>query len=689
MVRWFLILLLGIGVAGGVAYYTGLLEPYSPGATPSTPQPGKDAVLGDLLFPAVELKALPPATGPAPSTLAIDPCHVVVREKQDISCVKDGQLVFVGHEVLSESVFSKPEARPTKIAAVFPGTPAEKLRAYRPWEEGDIVEEGQMLALVDPALAVQEVESKAAKIFIAKSELDANNALCKEAEYRLERLKQLRATGGTGAVSDEDMGNAIVTVDKYKAEKQGKISAVEVAVREKRQADILLAQHTLRNSLHGKSIVKKIYKFSGECLKNQEPVLQLHNISRLRIEGSIDAADFTKLRPGMQCYIEPSVEMSPTQPQLMKAHRGEVTSVAVCPNGTHFVSGSDDHTICVWQRGRPIPVLTLRHKSAVRVVACSPTSKQMKVAVGCADGTLCLWDLSNLSKPAGPMPFKDQHRGAVTALAFSPDGAWLASGSEDNTIQLWNASTGVLVYPFDLEHGVDEPHQGTITALCITPQCKLVSAARDGTLRVWTLHQKGARLAGEPIANRGGTINHLGVSHDGRYMLYDQGKTLQVLNVYDGSTACVLENLGGANAFDTLALFSPDGSLMLTGGAGEGRLHLWKPPTPEDRAYQVRELVTKDRSAITTAAFGPASERFAVTGSKDGYVHLWELPDETTVKNHRILADAHGEALRLDLLERALDASKTRIAVNVLNPQDRLVPGQRVTLVMVLPATGK
>jgi len=121
-------------------------------------------------------------------------------------------------------------------------------------------------------------------------------------------------------------------------------------------------------------------------------------------------------------------------------------------------------------------------------------------------------------------------------------------------------------------------------------------------------------------------------------------------------------------------------------------LHLWKSPTAEDRGFQVRELVAKKRSAITTTAFGPAGKGFAVSGSKDGSVQLWGMPDEAAVKNHRIFVDASGQPLRLDLVEQALDGNKTRVAVNVQNPQDeqhqeRLLPGQRVTVVvMVAPA---
>ena len=60
------------------------------------------------------------------------------------------------------------------------------------------------------------------------------------------------------------------------------------------------------------------------------------------------------------------------------------------------------------------------------------------------------------------------------------------------------------------------------------------------------------------------------------------------------------------------------------------------------------------------------------------------------------MVDANGDPLRLDLVEPAIEAGKTRVAVNVANPrhyklvpgqqEERLVPGQRVTLVVMDPA---
>jgi len=692
MWRWMVVLLLAVALAGGGAYYSGLLEEYLGGSgAPGNPA-GSDALqtkpdLGGPLYAPVQLAKLPEETPRGSEPLVIDPCHVVARQTQDVSSPREGHLLFIGQDVTDQAPAPPDQMRPVQLVKIFDGQ-QELIRKFRPLEEGDIVEPRQVVAVVNPWMAARELESKKVKVKQAVADHKATGSMLEEAKNRHAKLLRLRGTTGNQGVSDLDIGEALMMVAKLGGEEVVKKEAINGAKEEQYQAELLLSQYYLDSKLFGKGVVKKIYKHNGEGLKPQETVLELQNISQLRVEGSIDSQFAKRLQAHMNasCYLEPSVEIGP-RPELLKAHRDEVTSVAVCADGEHFVSGSADKTVCVWQRGRDRPVRTLEHQAAVRTVACSPRGAWL--VVGCDDGSLTLWDL-DLTRPMEPgRKFKDQHRGPVTALAFSPDGAFVASGGEDNAILLWKTATGEVLYPFDADHGVEDPHQGTITSLYFTPQCKLVSAARDNTLRVWALQQLGVELEGAPIPHRDGTVSQLGVSADGRYMLFDKGKTLQLLDIADRSTACALENL--ANPFDTLALFAPDGSLMLTGGAGEGRLHLWKTPTPQEHAYQVRELVTKDRTAITSAAFAPAGRRFAVTGSKGGYVHMWPLPDTAALDRHRIVKDADGQALRLDLVEQGQAAGKTRIAVNVVvNPEDRLlVPGQRVALVVVLPLEGQ
>jgi WD40 repeat protein len=678
MGRFFVIVLLAVGIAGGVAYFLRWFDPDPPVQPPIGPGTSTTA-LGGPLYMGKALEPLERGSGKVPREVVVDACHLVTQFKQDVSSYKDGQLLFVGQELTSEHP-TRPSDRPVETAFVFQGD-KKVPRFYHKWDEDNVVEEGQMLALIDPGLALNEVAGKEAKVEIARADHKTSLAIWEESKNRLATALWLYQKGK--ATSKEEVDGAKLTAEKYRLESEGKEQAIKAAIHDRDQAVTQLRLHELRSVIKGKSIIKKIhYQNGGVGVKALEPIVQLVSLTHLRVEGTIDSGDLSVLKKGMRCYIEPTVDIKPEAE--LKAHRGRVSSVAVCADGKHFVSGGDDHHVYVWERGRNTQVGFTWHSSPVRALACSPPGSPANwLLVGCADGNIYLYDLASPTAPELVKAIKNHHRGAVTALAFSPRGKYFASGGEDNVIRLWNTDGGEPVYPFDVEHGVDNPHQGTITALHFTPQGRLISAARDNELRVWDLHVKGARLAYHPIAHRGGTVGQLGVSQDGRYMLFDQGKRLHLLNMADGTPAAWLDNLAGANTFETLALFSPDGSLLLTGGADDGKLRLWKTPAPEERGYPVRELETRDRSMITCAAFAPAGAGFVVTGSKDNCVQVWTLPNEAAIKDHRIAVDGNGTPLRLDLVERSLEGGKTRVAVNLVNPQDRLVPGQRVTLVVV------
>src|SRR5206468_689825 len=78
----------------------------------------------------------------------------------------------------------------------------------------------------------------------------------------------------------------------------------------------------------------------------------------------------------------------------------------------------------------------LSHKGLVQAVAFSPDGKT--VLTGSCDRTARLWETAT-GNPLGP-PL--QHQGLVQAVAFSPDGKTVLTGSGDKTARLWETATG-------------------------------------------------------------------------------------------------------------------------------------------------------------------------------------------------------------------------------------------------------
>ena len=85
------------------------------------------------------------------------------------------------------------------------------------------------------------------------------------------------------------------------------------------------------------------------------------------------------------------------------------------------------------------PILT-GHTAEVYSVAFSPDGAG--IASGSRDETIRLWDAKTGVAIGEPLR---GHTRPVESVAFSPDGARIASGSGDTTIQLWDAKTGAAI----------------------------------------------------------------------------------------------------------------------------------------------------------------------------------------------------------------------------------------------------
>ncbi|KAF9557812.1 WD40 repeat-like protein [Agrocybe pediades] len=120
------------------------------------------------------------------------------------------------------------------------------------------------------------------------------------------------------------------------------------------------------------------------------------------------------------------------------------------------------------------PIGVWKTNSPVKTVAFSPDGATF--ASGSQDGSVCIWDANSGEIVAGPFM---EHTHYVHCVTYSPDNSKVASGSYDNTICIWDVRTGTLLA------GPLKEHDHFVFSVRFSPDSKrLVSGSGDGTIMV-------------------------------------------------------------------------------------------------------------------------------------------------------------------------------------------------------------
>jgi WD40 repeat protein len=557
-----------------------------------------------------------------------------------------------------------------------------EMRTYRKLAEGDVVEKGQLLALIDNELQRDDLRIKISKLDVAQAELQTSAKTKEEAKKRYDRMIHANERS-PGSFAQEEVDGALLTWQRYLYEEQSKAAALIQAQREVTASQTILNKHEVRAEVPG--VIKVIYKRADETVKKLDPVLQIQNLDSMRVELLMDVQNLYKVKMNQEVTVEPTVAEPPQR--ILRGHLQEIHAVAVSkarkdrtpagePNYT-IVSGSEDRTARGWDLRTGKPLWILPHRSAVRSLACTGEGAERNLAlIGTGDGSAQVLDLDEPEK--APVELSKRHQGAVLCVAFSPDGKMCATSGEDRTIYLWDTTSGEL-----LKNGTRlNAHKAPVTSLQFASNEQLVSAGGDYSLNIWSVKQ------GEPFDRigefdrRGGEVQQLGVSPDGKQVLFDQGKELRVLSIANRQIEGLLQNYGASANFTTMALFAPDGNTILTASDAESRVQLWRKPTKDGRAGELRQFIWTS-GPTKCGAFAPNSQ-FAVTGTQDNSVLIWKMPSAEEI-NERVTG-------RVSLIDQALDSGSSRqvrIWVDVdrsdKKKQARLIPGSIATI--VLPPT--
>jgi WD40 repeat protein len=224
------------------------------------------------------------------------------------------------------------------------------------------------------------------------------------------------------------------------------------------------------------------------------------------------------------------------------------------------------------------------------------------------------------------------HTDSVNAVAVTPDGKYVVSGSSDRTVKIWELENGRLAHTF-------EGHTREVIGVVASPDRKhVVSKSEDETVKVWELD------SGRCVSSENVGFSAKAVTPDGKYVIggkkyrMKDDRTVWVWEQGSGKLAYPLAGYEGPKGYGCMDAIiyeiavTPDGTYMVA----------WSDTAPEyeyNRAINVWELKsgglvdtleshTGDVNAVVLSPDG----KYVVSGSDDQTVKVWEMPTGSSQK---------------------------------------------------------
>lgn len=328
-------------------------------------------------------------------------------------------------------------------------------------------------------------------------------------------------------------------------------------------------------------------------------------------------------------YASPTLAekaLSPTLPEKRRVSRRLILLGGIGLVGTAAISGG-----MVWaftQRLSPGSTLVIYtgHQGPVTSVAWSPDGA--RVASGSQDQTVHAWDASNGTRPL----IYRGHTTNINTIAWSPariEPLIASAGGNDffkggDAVQIWNAATAtyILSYPGDAQ---------PVRSVAWSPDGTRIASGGEGkVVQVWNASNQSLI---QSYTGHQAAVNAVAWSPDGTHIASaSDDKTAQI---WDVQSATLLVSLAHTSTVNAVA-WSPDGMHIATASGslfwgGEHSVRVW------DAATGAQLLTYQGHIApVSTVAWSPDGQRIAsASASLDKTVHIWNATNGAALFTYR------------------------------------------------------
>ena len=244
------------------------------------------------------------------------------------------------------------------------------------------------------------------------------------------------------------------------------------------------------------------------------------------------------------------------------------------------------------------------HADWINSVVWSPNGKY--IASGSNDCTIKIWDATT----GACIHTLTGHDNRITSVSWSPDGKQLASSSDDCTIKIWDATTGACIHTLTSE-------TSWITSVSWSPDGKhIASGSWDNTIKIWDAT---TGTCTQTLTGHTNGVDSVSWSPDGKHIASSSDdRTIKIWNV---STGTCIHTLTGHSKRINSVVWSPDGK-HIASSSDDRTIKIWDTTTTGDCIH----TLTGHTHRVRSIAWSPDGKHIA-SGGDDNTVRVWNIID--------------------------------------------------------------